>query len=114
MQTDTKTARILVARIIRKLRNGRDFGSLECAIRNGMNIGFLGAETRRGRREYFWRLMGDCIEIREVDRSQWRPLADLDQESWCARSVFGEHKAWHERAPAGETGAAAGAVSSAA
>ncbi|MBN2359150.1 MAG: hypothetical protein JXR83_06830 [Deltaproteobacteria bacterium] len=98
MQTDTKSSRIMVARIIRKLRTGRDFGSLEGAIRNGMNIGFLGAETRRGLREYFWRLMGDCIEIREVDRWQWRPLGDLDGDGWCERSVFGERKNWHERA----------------
>jgi hypothetical protein len=114
MQTDTKIARFMVARIIRKLRNGRDFGSLESAIRGGMNIGFLGAETRRGRREYFWRLMGDCVEVREVDRWQWRPLSDLDRESWCARSVFGERKNWHDHTRPAAASADAVVVNSAA
>ena len=114
MQTDTKSARILVAKIIRKLRTGRDFGTLQCAIRSGMNIGFLGAETQRGVREYFWRLMGDCVEVREVDRWQWRPLADLDRASWCERSVFGEHKAWHDHARDGTANAMPADFSSAA
>lgn len=114
MQTDTKSARIMVAKIIRKLRTGRDFGSLDCAIRNGMNIGVMGAETRRGVREYFWRLMGDCIEIREVDRVQWRPLTDLDQDRWRAHSVYGERKAWRDHTQPDAAAVAAAELSSAA
>ena len=114
MQTDTKSARIMVAKIIRKLRTGRDFGSLDCAIRNGMNIGVMGAETRRGVHEYFWRLMGDCIEIREVNRSQWRPLTDLDDDHWRAHSVHGERKAWHDHTPADAATGASDELSSAA